>query len=244
MDDKQQRAVVSATQAAGKYLRGSPGVKKTPYEMEKRARDIMMRELRAIAPQISMWGDAGADETAFTVCPLDSQGNFERGIGTYGVMASLIEGGTPIFGAIFLPESEETLTAERGKGARLNGKRVEAGGKGRLSRALVCCGCNIYNEEMKPLSFGAIEALARNAVIWRNMGSPAAEFVWLATGKIDGIVIPMLESAHSAGYLAIQEAGAIVTDKEGKPFSLHSASIIAANPNIHQDLYELVRDSL
>ena len=91
---------------------------------------------------------------------------------------------------------------------------------------------------------GAIEALARNTVVWRNMGSPAAEFIWLATGRIDGLIAPMLESGHAAGYLAMQEAGAKVTDREGNAFTLRSASVIAANANLHQDLYDLVRDSL
>lgn len=193
---------------------------------------------------MSMWGEGNGKEGAFSICPLDSAGNYERGIGPYGVMASVVVGDSPVFGAIYLPETEELLSAESGRGARLNGRKAECGGRGSLSRAVICCGCNIYNEDMVPLSFGAIEALARNAVIWRNMGSPAAEFVWLATGRIDGIVVPMLESAHAAGYLAMQEAGATVTDKEGGQVSLRSGSIIAANPRLHEDLFELVRDSL
>jgi fructose-1,6-bisphosphatase/inositol monophosphatase family enzyme len=61
---------------------------------------------------------------------------------------------------------------------------------------------------------------------------------------IDGVVVPLIESGHAAGYLAMREAGARVTDGHGKPFSLRSENIIAANHGLHQDLLELVRDSL
>ena len=244
MDERQRGAIVNAAQSAGKYLRDSNGNKKTPYELEKRAREIMLRALRSGMPQISAYGEDEEGRSAIALCPLDAQVNFERGVGPYGSMAAVIEGGAAVFGALYLPESDDMLVAEKGKGARLNGKKVELNGRRTLSRALVCCGCNIYNEELAPLSMGAIEALARNAIIWRNLGSPVAEFIYLATGRIDGLVVPMLETAHAAGYLAIQEAGAVVSGTDGKPYTLRSAGIIAAGASLHQDLYELLKDSL
>lgn len=244
MDERQRRAVVNAVQAAGSYLRDSSGNRKTPYELERRSREIMLRELRAALPQLSFYGEEPQRRTTIAVCPLDAQVNFERGTGPYGTMAAVIESGETVFGSVYLPETDEVLVAEKGKGARLNGKRVESSGRAGLIKALICCGCNLYNEEMVPLSMGAIEALARNTVVWRNIGSPAAEFVYLATGRIDGLVVPMLETAHAAGFLALQEARAVVTDSHGKPYTLRSGSVIAAGAALHEDLYELVKDSL
>jgi myo-inositol-1(or 4)-monophosphatase len=244
MDEKVKTAIVKAAQASGTFLRDSAGSKKAPYELERRAREMMLRELRVALPQMSVWGEGRENGGSVAICPLDAHMNYVRGIGPYGTMAAFIERGEPVFGAVYLPETDELLTAEREKGARLNGRKTESSGKADLSRAVVCCECNVYDEQMAPLSMGAIEALARNAVVWRNLGSPAAEFLWLATGRIDGLIAPMLESAHAAGYLAMQEAGAKVTDREGNPFTLRSASIIAANSKLHQDLFDLVRDSL
>lgn len=244
MDEKVKTAIVKAAQASGIFLRDSSGSKKTPYELEKRAREMMLRELRVALPQLSVWNEGRENGGSVAICPLDAHMNYVRGMGPYGAMAAYIEKGEPVFGAVYLPETDELLTAEKDKGARRNGRKTESAGKAGLSRAVVCCECNVYDEQMAPLSMGAIEALARNAVIWRNLGSPAAEFLWLATGRIDGLVAPMLESAHAAGYLAMREAGAMVTDKDGKPFTLRSASVIAANPRLHQDLFDLVRDSL
>jgi myo-inositol-1(or 4)-monophosphatase len=244
MDERQRGAIVNAVQAAGKYLRDSGGSKKTIYELEKRSRDILLRELRSTMPQISVYGGDERSGRAIAICPLDAQVNFERRIGPYGTMAALIEEGAAIFGALYLPESDDMLVAEKGKGARLNGKKTELTGRSGLSKAVICCGCNVYNEDMVPLSMGTIEALARNAMVWRNLGSPIAEFLYLATGKIDGLVVPMLETANAAGYLAMQEAGAVVTGSDGKPYTLRSAGVIAAGASLHQDLLELVRDSL
>ncbi len=244
MDERVKGAAVAAAREAGFYLRGAARGKKTPYELEKRAREVMLRELRSAAPQVSLWGEDGREGRGFAICPLDSRMNYERGIGAYGAMAAYIEQGGIRFGAICLPETEQMLTAEAGKGARLDGQKVAAAGRSGLSRAVICCSCDIYNEDMRPLSFGAIEALSRNAVAWRNMGSPAAEFLWLASGRVDGLVVPMPETAHAAGYLAIAEAGAEITDTHGNPFTLRSGALVAAGLGLHADLLELVKDSL
>ncbi len=243
MDERIKNAVVRAAQESGRFLLGSMNSKKGANELEKRARELMVRELRSAMPQISVWGE---DESGrqFSICPLDSQINFERRIGPFGAMAAYIEGGMPLFGAICLPESGELLTAERGKGARLDGRKVAISSRSMLSRSLICCGCNVYDERMVPFGIGAIDALARAAALWRNLGSPAFEFLYLATGRIDGIIVPMLESAHAAGYLAMQEAGARVTDGDGRPFSMRSGSIIAANPVLHEEMLGLVQNGL
>jgi len=244
MEERVKGAVVNAARGAGCYLRDSVSGRKSPYEHEKRARDIMVRELRSKMPQLSLWGEDERQERGFAICPLDTRMNFERGIGRYGAMAAYVERGDLLFGAIFLPDIDEMITAEAGKGARLDGRRIGANGREGLSKAVVCCGCDIYSEDLRPMGIGVIEALSRNAIAWRNMGSPAAEFAYLSLGMVDGFVTPMLETAHAAGYLAMREAGAVVTDAEGRPFTLRSGAIIAAGPRLHPDLFELVRDSL
>lgn len=244
MDEKLKNTIISAVQEAGIRL-GNPDPKKTAYELERRCREQIVRQIKKTDPLISLWGEEEREpQRALAICPLDSADNFARGIGPFGVMAAYIQEGTPVFGALFLPMTVEMVVAERGKGARMNGKRFSVCGRADMSRALVCCSLGVYGEDNLPIGLDIVPRLAESAVSWRNLGSPALEFVSLAGGMIDGLIIPAQESAHATGYLIMQEAGAKVTDSHGKPFSLYSQNIIAANPGLHGPLLELVQGAL
>ena len=244
MEERLRSAVVQAAQAAGEYLHRDP--RKGANEVEKKCKDLMLRTLRSAEPSVSLWNESPNrnPERAFSVYALDSCVNFSRGIGPYGSMASYIEEGVPIFGALYLPESEQMFVAERGKGARQNGRRIGVNERGSLSKSVVCCECSSFDEELRPMSLGVIQRLAKHAMLWRNLGSPAAEYAFLSSGRIDGLVASLHESGHAAGVLLMQEAGAVVTDGEGNPFSMHSANIVAASPSVHAELLALVGRAL
>ncbi|MEW6036526.1 MAG: inositol monophosphatase family protein [Candidatus Micrarchaeota archaeon] len=238
MDERHRKAVIRAVQEAGEHL--GRGDKRNG--VEKRSREIMLRRLREAEPVLSMWGEGG-DERSFTICPLDSPINLSRGIAPYGTMAALIEGGETVFGALYLP-GEGLYTAEKGRGARLDGRKVGGPAMTDSSRALICCDCSGYDQDLQPISGAAVDALSRRARIWRNYGSPAAEYAWLATGRVDAVVVPFPESAHAAGYLLMEEAGATVTDGRGRPFSLGSGSLVAAGAALHEELIGMLRRAL
>jgi myo-inositol-1(or 4)-monophosphatase len=238
MDDRHRKAVIRAAQEAGEHL----GRGDRRNGIEKRAREIMLRHIRGAEPSLSAWGE-NCGEMAFTICPLDSPINLSRGIAPYGTMAALIEKGEAVFGALYLP-GEGTYTAERGKGARLDGRKVGGPATKDASRALICCDCSSYDQDLQPFGGAAIDALARKARIWRNYGSPAAEYAWLATGRVDAVVVPFPESAHAAGHLLMEESGATVTDGRGRPFTLGSGSLVAAGKELHEELMDILKGAL
>ncbi len=239
MDEGDRKAIIHAVQETGEHL--SRGNDKR-NGLEKRCREIMLRHLRRVEPSLSMWGE-GCDGRAFTICPLDSPINLLRGIAPYGTMAALIENGEPVFGALYMP-GEGLYTAEKGKGARLDGRKVGGPVMADSSRALICCDCSGYDQDMQPFSGAAVEALARRARIWRNFGSPAAEYAWLATGRVDAVVVPFPESAHAAGHLLMKESGATVTDGRGRQFTLGSGSLVAAGTALHEELIDILKGAL
>jgi myo-inositol-1(or 4)-monophosphatase len=246
MDERMKGGIVSAVQKAGGCLKSSAYSNKAPHEIERRCRDIMLKALKSADPMVGTWNEREGKngETGTTICPLDAILNFSRGIGGYGVMAAYIESGVPTYGAIYMPESEELFLAEKGKGVRLNGRKVSAASRQNISRALICCDCETYDESMRPHASGVIEALAKNAVPWRNFGSPASAFSAFAVGRIDGFIAPCQDSSHAAGYLVMQEAGALVTNKDGKEYTTYSESVVAANPELHERLLDIVAKSL
>ncbi len=243
MEESVRGAVIRAVQDGGELLRS--GSRRDLYSLERRVGERMRAALRSADPSISEWGEEGQDK-AFSICPLDSAANYSSGFGSYGLMAAYIEGGIPVFGALAMPGDGLILTAERGKGARNAGRKMSVGGRDR-SRAIVSCDCTAYMQNGKgmfPLFVEMIEALSKGTVQWRNTGSPAESFASLAGGVIDAFVSPLRDASHAAGYLIMEEAGAELTDGDGRPFTLASGSVLAASPALHEDLLRLLKGAL
>jgi myo-inositol-1(or 4)-monophosphatase len=243
MEERIRGAIIRSVEHAGRYLMNPNGAKKSAAEIEKRARDIILREIKNADPQLSLWGEGRG--RAVSVCPIDNLLNYSKGYGGFGVMAAYIEGGMPVFGAIHLPMSGETASAERGKGARMQGRRIRAGERSDLQSAIVCTVCDCYVQDMGEVQPAALDFIAKFAfkgMAWRNSGSPCSDFYAVATGQADAMVVPVLESAHAAGYLVMEESGALVTDIEGRPYSLHSQGILGANPELHGLMMDFIAD--
>ncbi|MDI6721502.1 MAG: inositol monophosphatase family protein [Candidatus Aenigmarchaeota archaeon] len=80
------------------------------------------------------------------------------------------------------------------------------------------------------------------AATFRVFGTGGLDYCYLAKGSFDACITPLAEPFHSAGYIIMEEAGAVVTDYEGNPHSLGSRTIVAANPALHQKVLGLVNE--
>ena len=83
----------------------------------------------------------GTDKThTWIVDPLDGTTNFLHGIPHFAISIALEREGTIVAGLIYNPANDEIFTAERGKGAFLNDRRIRVAARKRLADAVVCCG--------------------------------------------------------------------------------------------------------
>ncbi|MEW6722875.1 MAG: inositol monophosphatase family protein [Candidatus Micrarchaeota archaeon] len=247
MEERLRGALIRGVMQAGSVLKKQNGGRRAVWDIERKARDAILREIKATAPALCLWGDREDPESAVSLCPLDSTLNFSREFGEFSVMAAYIEDGRPSFGAVYLPNSEALFTAERGKGARIEGRKVSAGMRTDLSRALVCCGCDCFLQGeagLSPLALDVISSLSRAGVPWRNSGSAGWDSAALATGRADGFIAPLMESQHAAAYLLMEEAGALVTDGKGEKYTMASRSLVAANRELHGRLLDILGDAL
>jgi myo-inositol-1(or 4)-monophosphatase len=84
--------------------------------------------------------------------------------------------------------------------------------------------------------------MAMNAQAGRRAGAAAFDLAWLAAGRFDGFwELKLMPWDMAAGLLLVQEAGGIVTDLWGGPFSLTSPNILASNGLIHAEMSRLLR---
>jgi myo-inositol-1(or 4)-monophosphatase len=244
MEERLKSELTKATMEAGLYAKAAAGRRNrlAVSEVERKIRQRISGRIKVADPQISVWGEQRApeDNRVLHVSGIDSVINFTRNLGEYSIMSTIYEECLPVFGAIYFPQNENIMTAEAGKGVRINGRRVEVSQSVDLSKVVVCFNFSTSDQDMAPVGFDMLERMMRRFPAWRVLGSPGKEFRMVCEGRIDALVVGFAESDNGAGYLAMKEAGAVVTDRNGKPFSSSSREIVAANPILHEELIELI----
>jgi myo-inositol-1(or 4)-monophosphatase len=169
--------------------------------------------------------------------PIDGTVNFAHGIPICCVSIAIEKDEEIIMGAVYNPFMNEFFFAEKGGGATLNGKQIQVS---KQTEVLKCCLVTgfpyVYPSTPKgPLYL--FEKLIRQGVPVRRLGSAAIDLCWVASGRFDGFYEHHLQPWDSAaGFLMVMEAGGMVTDFDGRPFSPYQPHILATNGIIHTDL--------
>src|SRR5499426_3171865 len=113
---------------------------------DRRAEEILYDELTKARPGYGFLGEEGgrregADKThTWIVDPLDGTTNFLHGIPQFAISIGLERSGTIVAGLVYNPITDEMFTAERGKGAFLNDRRMRVAARKTLADAVVACG--------------------------------------------------------------------------------------------------------
>ena len=113
---------------------------------DRTAEQILREELTTARPGYGFLGEEGGrhegtDKThTWVVDPLDGTSNFVHGIPHFAISIALEREGTVVAGLIYNPANDDLFTAERGKGAFLNDKRLRVAARRRLADAVIACG--------------------------------------------------------------------------------------------------------
>jgi myo-inositol-1(or 4)-monophosphatase len=192
-----------------------------------------------------------AGEYRWYVDPLDGTTNFAHGIPHFCVSMGLEqrpaglkadEDGTLVAAVLYDPMREELFTAERGKGAWLNGKPIRVSRTRELAEALVATGFPSRKRHMSPNIHFYQEFTLRSHGV-RRAGSAALDLAYVACGRMEGFWEFKLNPWDTAaGILLVEEAGGRVTDFSGGVFRLDSQEVLASNGLIHEELLGLFRD--
>lgn len=204
----------------------------TLYEELSRARPgygFLMEERGAIE---------GADKThRWIIDPLDGTTNFLHGIPVFAISIALERDDEIVAGYIYNPISDETFTAERGKGAYLNDRRIRVAGRSTLDDCVIATGIPHRGRPDHGLFLGECGAIMGRCAGLRRMGAASLDLAWLAAGRFDGFWERNLQAWDiAAGIIMVKEAGGFVTGLDGKPDMLTSGGIVAGNETIQRTL--------
>ena len=210
---------------------------------DTRAEEILHKELiRARAGYgflLEEHGEVeGADRThRFIVDPLDGTTNFLHGIPHFAISIALERYGELVAGLIYNPASNETFTAERGKGAFLNDRRIRVAARRELADCVIVTGIPHRGKAGQEIFLREMQSIMSATAGIRRTGAAALDLAFVAAGRFDGFWERNLNAWDlAAGIVILREAGGFVSDAEGKDRMLDTGSVVAGNETIQRKL--------
>jgi len=216
-------------------------------EMDFRSERIIVAEIRKRYPEHAFLAEEKVREQTgspyrWIIDPLDGTTNYAHGFPVYCVSIALEYGGEIVLGVVYDPSREELFVAQKGKGARLNGRRMSVSKTSRLSKSLLTTGFPYDLRESPVNNFDHFQNFAFRTHAVRRCGSAALDLCYVAAGRMDGFWEMKLGAWDlAAGSLMVQEAGGKVTNFEGRPLGLDGSQVLASNRRIHGEMMKILR---
>jgi myo-inositol-1(or 4)-monophosphatase len=217
---------------------------------DRRSEELLYEELERARPGYSFLGEEGGrregtDRThCWIVDPLDGTLNFLHGIPHFAISIALEREGMIVAGVVYNPANDELFTAERGKGAFLNDRRLRVAARKQLAQSVVACSLPHPSRGDIVLSRSEHAAVQAKVAGLRRFGAAALDLGWVAAGRLDGYWERSLSPWDmAAGIALVREAGGFVTDLDGRDVSPASAGILAANEAIHRELLRVLGET-
>ncbi|MBM4331889.1 MAG: inositol monophosphatase [Deltaproteobacteria bacterium] len=174
--------------------------------------------------------------------PLDGTTNYAHGFPVFCVSIALEKSGEIILGVVYDPTRGELFLAEKGKGARLNGKKIQVSSVPKLSLSLLATGFPYDLRESPVNNFDHFHNFALRVHAVRRAGSAALDLCYVAAGRFDGFWEMKLGTWDmAAGSLIVREAGGKITDFSGKNLGLNGQHVLASNGKIHREMLNILK---
>lgn len=218
-------------------------------EIDRKAEDEVLYHLKKAYPDHKFLGEEGGEQGnpnsdyEWIIDPLDGTTNFLHGIPQFAVSIACLYKGKLEHAVVLDPIKREEFTASRGKGAKLNDRRIRVSGRKGLDGALIGTGVPFNGfalEHIEPY-LSALKEVASQTAGVRRAGSAALDLAYVAAGRFDGFWEMNLKPWDMAGgILLIQEAGGLVSDFRGGQSYLDQGHVVAASPKVFKPLVQIV----
>lgn len=179
----------------------------------------------------------GDGSNQWLIDPLDGTLNYLHGLPIYSVSLAFVQRGELQLGVVYDPSRGELFAAERGGGARCNGRLLAVSAVARLGRALITTGFPYDRADRPDNNLREHDRLLLRVQDVRRTGSAALDLCYVAAGRTEAHwELGLKPWDTAAGALIVREAGGLVTDWEGRPWPVGEARIVASNGRIHGEL--------
>ena len=197
---------------------------------------FLIRELKARFPEVGFLceeedlEDVSGHEAVWVIDPIDGTANYARGHENCCISIALVRRGEPVLGVVYSPWRGELYTAEKGKGAFLNGKPIHVSDRP-FEQGILFTALSTYHKEWSRYCSDIIYDLFQECNDVRRTGSAAVELCLMATGFAElYFEMRLMPWDYAAAWLVLTEAGGTICGFDGESPSLSVPSMcIAAN---------------
>lgn len=217
----------------------------TPVTVADREAELAIRRiLTAALPEAAIYGEefgleGSRDGLLWLVDPLDGTKSFVRRTPFFSTQIALMHAGELVLGVSSAPVYGETMWAQAGGGAWLDGERVRVAPTASMAQASISTG------NVKTLTadarWAALGQMIRDSNRIRGYGD-FCHYHLLARGSLDLVIesdVNILDVAALA--VIVREAGGAFTDLDGAPLTLDTRSVLAGTPALHADALARLR---
>lgn len=217
-------------------------------EYDSMVQEQLYRELLEAYPDAGFYGEEGdicnieGKNAHFIVDPIDGTTNFIRHARHSCISVGYMKNGVMEYGAVYQPYTDEMFTAQRGKGAFLNGKPIHMR-RVPLSESIAMFGSAIYYRETIPATASIMAELLPLVLDFRRSGSAALDICYVAAGRADVFFEACIRPwDYAAATLIAQEAGGVISALDGTPLRyIDRCSVAVGCPENYPALIEIVQ---
>lgn len=211
-------------------------------EYDVAVEEFLKKELLALLPEAIFYGeesDHDADPTrgwAFIVDPIDGTTNFVRDLHQSAISVALAKDGVVEYAAVLDPFKNEMFSAQRGRGAFLNGSAIHVSARP-LEQGIFGMGTAIYRREYLEPTMRLTTQLFKRSCDFRRMGAAALDLCYVAAGRYDVFFeYSLCPWDYAAGSLVITEAGGYISTLEGDPLPLDRRDSVWASNDVNKEI--------
>jgi len=215
---------------------------------DRKAEEIVRSELTKARPTYGLVMEESGEvdgtdgQHRWHIDPLDGTTNFLHGIPIFATSIALERAGQIVAAVVYNPVMDELYTAERGRGAFLNDRRLRVAGRADLTDMVFGTGLPFIGKGDHGRALKEMRYIMPEVAGIRRCGAASLDLAWTAAGRLDGYWEHNLNSWDiAAGILLVKEAGGYASDFAGKDKMLENGDVVVGNEFAHKQLLRLVK---
>lgn len=219
-------------------------------DVDRECERLMVRSIQRRYPDHTIVAEEShnnpiGDGITWIIDPLDGTTNFIHSFPFFAVSVAVTIRGRPVLGWVLDPVRQELFEAVAGRGAFLNGRRIQVRKSAALDDALVATGFPFRERTQLDPYLAAFAAIFKRVGGIRRAGAAALDLAYLAAGRVDGFwEIGLKPWDVAAGILLIEEAGGRVSDFLGGSQALSIGHILAGTASVYPLIRQAVSEHL